>query len=108
MKLICDNNTEEYLKQIVTIHARRMVLEQVEFWWKDEPLMVIIAGLLETKSIELPCKPHHQVIAIADFCASCCGEAKIHKHPFILIPAPRRAHEYTETLERAKKYLLIS
>ncbi len=108
MSLVCDSLTEEYLRQIVVIHSRRMVLEEVIFWWKDEPLMVVIVGLVEAKKIELPSKPDLQIRAIADFCTSCCRIGKIYKHPFILRPATRRTREYTETMERVRKFLLVS
>lgn len=107
MGIKCDEQTEKYLREIVAIHARRMILERVDFWWWDKPLMVIFAGLIKAQKIKLPLESCEQARAIALFCFETCEMNRIDPRLFRFCPDRAKAWEYSLTLEKVEKNLLI-
>lgn len=108
MKITCDSKTEEYLREIIAIHARRMILENVDYWWLDRPLMVVFAGLIKAKKLILPMETCDQAQAVAQFCHETCILAKIDPRLFLLQPDGAKAWEYSLTLEKLEMSLLIA
>ena len=108
MKITCDSNTEEYLREIIAIHARRMILEHVRFWWLDRPLMIVFAGLIKAQKIKLPTETRDQAQAIAEFCLETCLMVKIDSILFYIRPNKTEILEVYVTLERLERNLLVA
>lgn len=102
-----DEQTLAYLREIVTINAERMMLEDVEYWWTDEVLLVVFAGLIKRKLLNLPDKNFMKALEIARICDDICREAKMNCNIFILSPGGTKIHEFEETLMKANCRLLV-
>ncbi len=107
MSYIADEQTTNYLRKIVPINAKRMLVEGVEFWWLDEVLLVIFAGLIKRGLLTLPKKTFLQALEIARICDEICKEEKIACNIFILSPGGMKVHEFEETLKKANCRLLV-
>lgn len=108
MRIKCDEQTEKYLREIVAIHARRMILENVDYWWLDRPLMVVFAGLIKAQKIKLPMEICDQAQSIAQFCHETCVLENIDPRLFRLYPENTRVSEYSLILEKLEMSLLIT
>lgn len=108
MGIKCDMQTKEYLGEIVAIHARRMILENVDYWWQDRPLMIVFAGLIKAQKLILPAEVCDQAQAIAEFCHKTCVLENIDPRLFCLYPEGTRISEYSLILERLEMSLLIA
>lgn len=107
MSYIADKQTKNYLREIVTINATRMMLEGVDCWWTDEVLLVIFAGLMKKNLLILPEKNFLQALEIARICDDICREAKMNCNIFILSPGGMKIHEFEVTLMKANYRLLV-
>lgn len=102
-----DLQTKNYLKEIVVINVQRMNAEGALFWWTDEVLLVIFAGLLKQKLLSLPEPSILQVREIARICDEICKEEKIKCNIFSLLPGGEKVYEYEDTMRKAALRLLI-
>lgn len=107
LNYFADEQTISYLRKIVPINAKRMMVEGVEFWWMDEVLITIFAGLIKTGLLALPEKTFLQALEIARICDAICKEEKIACSIFILSPGGMKVHEYEETMKRSFCRLLV-
>ena len=104
---IADEQTKMYLRKIVPIHAERMQREGILCWWNDEILLVVFAGLLKNKLLELPEQDFLQTQEIARICDVICMEADIKTDIFILSVGGAMVHEYVETMKKVQARLLV-